>query len=551
MKPIKLTIVLALLFVSLVAQGGGIVTNTNQSAAWVRMFARDASRDLDAVYYNPAGLTALKKGVYFSINNQTLFSKRYIKNDYPYLNSHEYVGKISVPIYPGFFAAYSTGKVVFSVGFTVAGGGGSATYDKGLPSFELGVSDLVPSLSAAPNNVSSYSADVNFKGSLINLGYQFGVSYKVSDMVSVFAGMRYVTAKNTYTGYLRNINVTSNGTTMPASTLLSGIAGQMNSMMAIPTNLQPLVTAGGGGLTLAQAQGLGYLPASNRTSIEQALAYIGVPSANIGVMNINQIRGAFTAATPTLQANYTSASIKSKLLRNQEADVDQTGSGICPIIGVDISPNEKLNIGIKFEFATKIDVTNKTAKDFVVDSIPGTATTKFPNGLKTAADMPALLTIGGSYKLSDKLKVSGGLHYYFDKNVGYGHTDSLGVVVSNDKLIDKNNYELALGFEYNVTEKLLLSTGYLYTRTGIKDQFNTDISFCLNSHSFGFGGKYAISPKVDFELGVSYTEYIPGSKIYTHTLKTTPSRNITVKEKYYKNVLIFAIGFNVKLSKAE
>ena len=32
---------------------GGIVTNTNQSAAWVRWLVRDASLGIDAVYYNP------------------------------------------------------------------------------------------------------------------------------------------------------------------------------------------------------------------------------------------------------------------------------------------------------------------------------------------------------------------------------------------------------------------------------------------------------------------------------------------------------------------
>jgi long-subunit fatty acid transport protein len=551
MKHLKLTIGLAFLLLNVMVYGGGIVTNTNQSAAWVRMFARDASTDLDAVYYNPAGLTALGKGFYFSLNNQFIFSKRYVKNNYPYLNNHEYIGDIVAPVFPGIYGAYSTGKFVFSFGFNVVGGGGSVVYNKGLPSFEIGVSDLIPSLSAAPNNVSAYSSDVYFKGTSIFLGYQAGVSYKVNDMVSVFAGLRYVTAKNTYSGYLRNVNVNSNGTWLPASALLGGIANQMQSMIGIPTSLQPLVTGGGGSLTLAQAQGAGYLPAAQAAAIEQGLAYIGVSSAAISAMTITQVQGAFTAATPTLQASYYSASIKSKLLRNQQADVEQTGHGICPIIGADLKINEKLNIGLKYEFATKMNVTNKTSADFVVDSLPGQpATTMFPNGEKTPSDMPALLTMGASYKLFDKLKVSGGFHYYFDKSVNYGHTLN-GDIVDNKQLINKNNYELALGFEYNLNEKLLLSTGYLYTNTGIKDEFNTDINYCLSSHSFGFGGKWAVSSKVDFDLGVSYTEYIPSSKIYTHTIETTPAQNVTVKEKYYKNVLIFAIGFNVKLSKSE
>ncbi|HOU31478.1 MAG TPA: aromatic hydrocarbon degradation protein, partial [Bacteroidales bacterium] len=41
---------------------GGLVTNTNQSAAWVRMPSRNASTSIDAVNYNPAGLMKLENG---------------------------------------------------------------------------------------------------------------------------------------------------------------------------------------------------------------------------------------------------------------------------------------------------------------------------------------------------------------------------------------------------------------------------------------------------------------------------------------------------------
>ena len=38
---------------------GGLVTNTNHSAYMVRLISRQASMNVDAVYYNPAGLTNL------------------------------------------------------------------------------------------------------------------------------------------------------------------------------------------------------------------------------------------------------------------------------------------------------------------------------------------------------------------------------------------------------------------------------------------------------------------------------------------------------------
>jgi long-chain fatty acid transport protein len=49
---------------------GGLVTNTNQSASWVRLPARNASVGIDAAYFNPAGLMKLENGFHLSVSNQ-------------------------------------------------------------------------------------------------------------------------------------------------------------------------------------------------------------------------------------------------------------------------------------------------------------------------------------------------------------------------------------------------------------------------------------------------------------------------------------------------
>ena len=60
MKKLLTIAAAGLLTVNLFA--GGLVTNTNQSAAWVRLPARGASTSADAVYFNPAGLMKLDNG---------------------------------------------------------------------------------------------------------------------------------------------------------------------------------------------------------------------------------------------------------------------------------------------------------------------------------------------------------------------------------------------------------------------------------------------------------------------------------------------------------
>ena len=169
------------------------------------MLIRDASNDIDAVYYNPAGLTALPDGLSLGINNQIIFQKRDISNDYVYLNTSKFEGKVNVPFYPGIYACYRYSDFAFSLGFNPIGGGGSAEYEKGLPSFQLGIADLVPGLGGSQN--ASYSTDIYFKGSSVYYGVQGGISYKINDMISVFAGVRYNIAQNIYQGHLNNTSI--------------------------------------------------------------------------------------------------------------------------------------------------------------------------------------------------------------------------------------------------------------------------------------------------------------------------------------------------------
>jgi long-chain fatty acid transport protein len=69
----KILTIISLIFITGSLFAGGLVTNTNQSAAWVRLPSRNASSEIDAAYYNPAGLMKLDNGFHFSLNNQTVF----------------------------------------------------------------------------------------------------------------------------------------------------------------------------------------------------------------------------------------------------------------------------------------------------------------------------------------------------------------------------------------------------------------------------------------------------------------------------------------------
>ena len=92
---------------------GGILTNTNQSAQFVRMLSRNASTELDAVYFNPAGLTQLNNGFYFGLHNQSIFQTRTINSEFPLLHTSEYKGETKVPVFPNCFCCLQIRQLGF------------------------------------------------------------------------------------------------------------------------------------------------------------------------------------------------------------------------------------------------------------------------------------------------------------------------------------------------------------------------------------------------------------------------------------------------------
>ena len=72
----KLATTLLLLATVASASAGGLMTNTNQSAAFLRSISRGTSLDPDAVYHNPAGTVFMADGWHLGINNQMAWQNR-------------------------------------------------------------------------------------------------------------------------------------------------------------------------------------------------------------------------------------------------------------------------------------------------------------------------------------------------------------------------------------------------------------------------------------------------------------------------------------------
>ena len=439
---------------------GGLVTNTNQSAMFTRLQNRNASTGIDAVYYNPAGLTKLGDGFYLSLSNQVIGQTKTVGNNYSYLTGtpRDYVGDVSAPIYPGVYVAYKTGKLAISAGFNPIGGGGGATYNDGLPSFEMPISDLKPLLSGMGLTTTQYAADIFFEGTSVYFGYQANVSYALNDMISAAVGARLVTAKNTYNGYIKSIMINP---------------------------VHPLINPNG--------------------------ALISAPAF-------------FTTISQPVYAAMTS---------DREVDVEQTGSGFTPIISVNVAPSEKVNLSVRYEFKTTLELTTK-----VNDGKSGGI---FTDGSTTIADMPSLLAIGAEFRPMDKLALAATLNMYGDKAVDYDGSETVDI-----EMIDKNFLEDGLGFEYGISEKLRASAGWVATSTGVNENYQNDQRYSTNTNSFGAGFGFRISPMIDLNLGGAFTFYQEGSKGYNHMLGTFP---VPVMETYNKETWVLAFGLDFYFGK--
>ena len=535
MKRTTLLTVVCFLFIQSVF-AGGLLTNANQSAQYIRMLSRNASTDLDAVYFNPAGVMEMANGFHFGFHSQTLFQQRTITTTAP-LNNQEFIGNLEIPVFPTAFAVYKKENWAFSLGFGPNAGGGSVVFDEGIPSFEGRIAtqvngQLVPALAGLNafgyDVQSGYGASIEFEGRSVFWGIQLGASTKLSEIVSVYGGVRYLPSINTYKGTISDIQLKVNGSLTNAEQFLLGASTAVGVYATNAANaaagVQPLIDAGAGSNTLEQVENAGYIDAAKRAEIEQGLMGLGATQAQIDAMQITQVKGTFTAGATYLNATASELEANSALLKDQEVDTKQTGTGFTPILGVNIAPSDKLNIGLKYEFQTALKLTNDTEVD---------DTGLFPDKAESRSDIPAILSVGVNYKPTKKWLASVSFINYFDKGVDWGNN-----VYGQERIIEDGLWELSAGLQYNVSDRFALSIGGMQSTTGVSEQYQSDFSYSNSSNSMACGFSWKATDQLTLDAGVLYTTYKDEEKSFG-----------TYTETYDKENLGIAIGLSYSLFK--
>lgn len=440
------------------ANAGGMLSNTNQSTAFLRNPAQDAVIGIQGVYHNPAGVVFMEEGSHLSLNWQAASQKRIIKTTSVLLDRNltdtpttkEFSGKADSKFIPSIQYAKNKGDWSYQLNFGINGGGGKLSFDNGLGTFETAVGNIANML--RPFGGTGYSLSNYMSGEQRFYGITLGAAYKVNPHFSVYGGVRGLIGKANYHAHVEDIKVSSPMGEMSLSQYIDHSISALDAQIGATTDPQQIAI---------------------------------------------------------LQA--TKQKVRSlEVYRNgMNMSSDQSGHGYAPILGFDIH-YDKFNFATKYEFKTKMAMTNRSNL-YRALSIPELNT--YIDGTDMYEDIPALLALGAQWSLEPNLRLSLGYHHYYDKDTrkSYCYMDNNGNPVikdsKNSDLLSHGSYEYLCGIEYDANEKLTLSIGAQKTKYGNTDAYISDISFVVDSWSLGLGARYKVKENTAVQLALFKTFY--------------------------------------------
>lgn len=409
-----------LLIVSTSTFAGGLLTNTNQHVSFLRMLARGASIDIDGVYSNPAGLAFLpENGLYLSLNGQSAYQTRVIDATFPLFpeedHKRHYKGTASAPFVPSFFGAYKMGDWTISGSFAVVGGGGKASFNTGLPMFDSKVMGLIGAKTQNQIKPNMYDITSAMDGSQFIYGVQLGLSYKVTDWLSVFAGGRMNYFTGGYEGFLN-------------ADLKDEFAG-LAPALGLPTGSTTIV-----GLELDCSQsGWGITPILG-ADIKFGKWNVGLKYEFMANLNIENKTKKFP----------TDASLKEEL--KAYADGVNTPNDIPALltaaVGYEFLPTLRATVEYHHFFDKQAGMAN-----VLVDG-------KLIGKEKTLKRGTHEILVGAEWDITKQLSISGGY-----QRTDYGLSDDF----QTDTSFSCDSYSIGLGAALRMTKHLTLNVAYFWT----------------------------------------------------------------------------------------
>lgn len=200
-------------------------------------------------------------------------------------------------------------------------------------------------------------------------------------------------------------------------------------------------------------------------------------------------------------------------------DAEREAYGVGGVIGFNYKPTDKLNIGFKYETEVELDFEAKNGKN----GLKTTATNPLVEGMIDGAlrkelvirewledgnrNLPAMMALGISYDMTDKLTLLVSGNYYFIEQANEDH--------AYDNYT--NGYEASIGFDYKLNEKYTLMAGYQYTNTGSNEGTYKDTDYALDAHMYCVGMSYSPNETRKYTLSYGFVDYQDGTSSATGT----------------------------------
>lgn len=217
------------------------------------------------------------------------------------------------------------------------------------------------------------------------------------------------------------------------------------------------------------------------------------------------------SASLAVRGIYGKRTLKAKTeLFGKSATIDskREATGFGGQFGLNYAPNDKLNIGfrydtkVKLDFETKSTIDDNTLGKLVSNKLLGIYPV-YKDGLKTRRDLPALAALGASYKVTEQWTTFIGGNYYFNESATMDRVEGMNVDY-------KNGWEISVGSEYWFTPQIAWLVGFNYADTGAPDKSFAATEYALNSTMLGTGVKYR--PNETVEWTVAFNHYIYDSR---------------------------------------
>jgi long-chain fatty acid transport protein len=170
-------------------------------------------------------------------------------------------------------------------------------------------------------------------------------------------------------------------------------------------------------------------------------------------------------------------------------DYEEKADGLGGFIGINITPQDSINIGLRYETSTDLDYKTSVNRD---------DTGMLVNGATTGENLPGLLGIGLGYRINPDLKLDMSLTYYLEKSADRQAARFQDV---------SNGYDLAIALEFIINPKLKGSLGYMYTNIKMDPDDMQPEAAELDANTFCGGIVYTFKTGLEVNLGVMKNIY--------------------------------------------